>query len=287
VVFGAYEPGSVFKAITMAAALDLGKVTPQSTYVDTGAVKIGAFTIRNSDEKANGTQTMTQVLEKSLNTGAIHAGQLVGLQSFAKYVKNFGFGEKSGVELSGEAAGNLAALTKRGDIYLATASFGQGITVTPIQLLAAFGAIANGGKLMKPHVVSEIRYPDGKTEKIEPQVLRQVLRPETASTLSAMLVNVVENGHGKKAGVAGYYVAGKTGTAQIRSTTTSGYDPHKTIGTFAGFAPVENPRFAMVAVINVPKDVQFAESSAAPLFGDMMNFLLKYYDVQPNRNLGN
>jgi len=113
------------------------------------------------------------------------------------------------------------------------------------------------------------------------------LRPETASTLSAMLVNVVENGHGKKAGVAGYYVAGKTGTAQIRSTTTSGYDPHKTIGTFAGFAPVENPRFAMVAVINVPKDVQFAESSAAPLFGDMMNFLLKYYDVQPNRNLGN
>lgn len=284
VVFSAYEPGSVFKAITMAAALDLGKVTPQSTYVDTGAVKIGAFTIRNSDEKANGTQTMTQVLEKSLNTGAIYAGQMVGLQSFAKYVKNFGFGEKTGIELSGEVDGNLSALTKRGDIYLATGSFGQGITVTPIQLLAAFNAIANGGKLMKPFVVSEIRYPDGKTVKTEPQVLRQVLRPETASTVSAMLVNVVENGHGKKAGVKGYYVAGKTGTAQVRSTTDSGYDPHKTIGTFAGFAPVENPRFAMVAVINVPKDVQFAESSAAPLFGDMMDFLLKYYDVQPTRD---
>jgi cell division protein FtsI/penicillin-binding protein 2 len=285
VVFGAYEPGSVFKAITMAAALDLGKVTPQSTYVDTGAVKIGSFTIRNSDEKAYGTQTMTQVLEKSLNTGAIHAAELVGLQPLAKYVKNFGFGEKTNIEMSGEIGGNLAALTKKGDIFLATSSFGQGITVTPLQLLAAFGAIANGGKLMKPFVVSEIRYPDGRTEKTESQVVRQVIRADTASTLSAMLVNVVEHGHGKKAGVPGYYIAGKTGTAQVRATTGSGYDPHKTNGTFAGFAPVENPRFAMVAVINVPKDVQFAESSAAPLFGEIMDFLLKYYDIQPNREV--
>ncbi|RJO59795.1 penicillin-binding protein 2 [Candidatus Parcubacteria bacterium] len=283
VVFGAYEPGSVFKAITMATALDLGKVTPQSTYVDTGQVKIGSFTIRNSDEKAYGTQTMVQVLEKSLNTGAIHAAELVGRPSFSKYVKNFGFGEKTGVELSGEVEGNISSLTKSGDIFLATGSFGQGLTVTPIQLLAAFGAIANSGKLLKPYLVDEIRYPDGKVEKNEIQVVRQVIRPDTASTLAAMLVNVVERGHGQRAGVKGYYVAGKTGTAQVRATTGSGYDPHKTIGTFAGFAPVESPRFAMVVRIDVPKDVQFAESSAAPLFGEVMDFLLKYYDIAPTR----
>lgn len=285
VVFGAYEPGSVFKAITMASALDLGKVTPSSTYVDTGAEKIGSFTIRNSDLLAHGRQTMTQVLEKSLNTGAMFAAQQIGMPAFSRYVRNFGFGEETGVELSGEVGGNLQALTKTGDIFLATTSFGQGITVTPIQLVAAFGALANGGKLMEPHLVDAVRYPNGRTVTTEPKVVRQVLREDTAATIAAMLVNVVENGHGKRAGVKGYYVAGKTGTAQVRATTGSGYDPHKTIGSFAGFAPVEDPRFVMLARIDVPKDVQFAESSAAPLFGEVMDFLLKYYDVPPTRSL--
>jgi len=283
VVFGAYEPGSVFKAITMASALDLGKVTPTSTYVDSGAVKIGSFTIRNSDLLAHGTQTMTQVLEKSLNTGAMFAAQQIGMPAFSRYVHNFGFGEKTGVELSGEVGGNLQAFSKTGDIFLATASFGQGITVTPIQLVAAFGALANGGKLMQPRLVESVDYPNGQELKTEPKVVRQVIRQDTAATISAMLVNVVENGHGTRAGVKGYYVAGKTGTAQMRATTGSGYDPHKTIGSFAGFAPVEDPRFVMLARIDVPKDVQFAESSAAPLFGEVMDFLLKYYDVPPTR----
>jgi len=285
VVSGTYEPGSVFKAITMAAALDHGAVTPQSTYVDTGEEKIGTFTIRNSDLQAHGRQTMTQVLEKSLNTGAIFAARQIGLSTFGRYVNAFGFGEKSGVEMSGEVAGNISALSKPGDIFLATASFGQGLTVTPLQLLAAFGAIGNGGKLMQPYVVDEIAYADGRTEKTEPRVIRQVIRQDTAATLAAMLVNVVENGHGTRAGVKGYYVAGKTGTAQVRAETGSGYDPHKTIGTFAGFAPVEDPRFAMLARIDMPKDVQFAESSAAPLFGEMMDFLLKYYDIAPTRTV--
>ena len=227
---------------------------------------------------------MTQVLEKSLNTGAMFAAQQIGMPTFSRYVRNFGFGEKTGVELSGEVSGNLQALTKPGDIFLATASFGQGITVTPIQLVAAFGALANGGKLMEPHLVDAVDYPNGQEVKVEPKVVRQVVREDTAATLSAMLVNVVENGHGKRAGVKGYYVAGKTGTAQMRATTGSGYDPYKTIGSFAGFAPVEDPRFVMLARIDVPKDVQFAESSAAPLFGDVMDFLLKYYDVPPTRS---
>ncbi len=285
VVYGAYEPGSIFKPLTMAAALDQGKVTPQSTYVDTGAEKIGSFTIRNSDLEAHGRQTMTDVLEKSLNTGAIFAARQVGLTTFSRYVTNFGFGEKTGVELSGEIGGNISALQKSGDIFLATASFGQGITATPIQLVAAFGAIANGGKLMQPYLVERIDYPDGREENNEPRVVRQVLQQDTAATLAAMMVRVVENGHGKRAGVPGYYIAGKTGTAQVRATTGSGYDPHKTIGSFAGFAPVENPRFVMLTRIDVPKDVQFAESSAAPLFGEVMDFLLKYYDVAPTRSV--
>jgi cell division protein FtsI/penicillin-binding protein 2 len=136
---------------------------------------------------------------------------------------------------------------------------------------------------MQPHVVEEIRYANGKITKVEPQVVRQVIRQDTAATLGAMLVNVVENGHGTRAGVPGYFVAGKTGTAQVRAETGSGYDPYKTIGSFAGFAPVEDPRFVMVARIDVPKDVQFAESSAAPLFGQIMDFLLKYYDIPPTR----
>ncbi len=283
VVFGAYEPGSVFKAFTMGAAMDLNKVTPQTTYNNTGSVKIGSFTIKNSDPKATGMTTMTKVLEQSYNTGAIFAAQQIGLAAFDRYVKNFGFGQKSGVELTGEVGGNISSLTKPGDIYLATGAFGQGLTVTPIQLAAAFGAIANGGKLMKPYLVDEVDYPNGKVVKTQPQEVRQVLRSDTAATLTAMLVDVVENGHGKRAGVKGYYVAGKTGTAQVRATTGGGYDPHKTIGSFAGFAPVEDPRFVMLARIDEPKDVQFAESSAAPLFGTLMDFLLKYYDVAPTR----
>lgn len=208
---------------------------------------------------------MTQVLEKSLNTGAMFAAQQIGMPAFSRYVHNFGFGEKTGVELSGEVGGNLQAFSKKGDIFLATSSFGQGITVTPIQLVAAFGALANGGKLMEPYLVDTVDYPNGQEVKTEPKVVRQVLREDTAATISAMLVNVVENGHGTRAGVKGYYVAGKTGTAQMRASTGSGYDAHKTIGSFAGFAPVEDPRFVMLARIDVPKDVQYAESSAAPL----------------------
>ena len=284
-VSAAYEPGSVFKPFTMAAALEKHKVTPETTYVDTGEVKIGEDVIKNSDLKANGRQTMTQVLEASLNTGAIYAMRQVGLSEFAGFVRKFGFGALTGIELPREHAGNIKSLNKRGEIFAATASFGQGITVTPLQLAQAAGAIANQGRMMKPYVVQEISYSDGRKQLTTPTLVRQVLTPEIATTLSAMLVSVVEKGHGKRAGVPGYYVAGKTGTAEVPLSDGAGYDKNKNIGTFVGFAPVDQPRFVMVVKIDEPKDVVFAESSAAPLFGELAKFLLEYYQVPPTREV--
>ncbi|MFC1687434.1 peptidoglycan D,D-transpeptidase FtsI family protein [Patescibacteria group bacterium] len=276
-----YEPGSVFKPLTMAAALNEGKVTPNSTYEDTGSVEIGKYTIRNSDGKAHGINTMTQVLEKSLNTGAIFAARQIGPEKFEEYVKRFGFGELTGVQVDSELNGDISTLARHSEIFMATASFGQGITVNPIQLVAAFGAIANDGILMKPYVIDEVIKSDGTSIMAEPEAVREVITPETAAKLSAMLANVVQNGHGQRAGVDGYFVAGKTGTAQIPLEGAVGYDPNQTIGSFIGFAPVDDPKFVMLAKIDRPQDVQFAESSAAPLFGRVAAFLLPYMGVAP------
>ncbi|MBU1921675.1 penicillin-binding protein 2, partial [Patescibacteria group bacterium] len=244
-IFNQYESGSVFKAFTMAAALDQGKVTPQSTYEDTGEVQIGEHTIRNSDDKAHGTQTMTQVLEESLNTGAIFAMRQAGQEVFRDYVEAFGFGQITGMELDTEMPGNISSLWSRGEIYAATASFGQGISVTPLQLVAAFGAIANQGALVKPYIIDKIVYPDGREQVTQEKQVRQTISQRAAALLSGMLVTVVESGHGTRAAVPGYYVAGKTGTAQVPRTDGPGYDPNITIGSFAGFAPAQNPAFVM------------------------------------------
>ncbi len=280
----AYEPGSIFKSITMAAAINEGKVTPDTTYKDEGEVKIGKYTIKNSDLKAHGITTMTQVLDESLNTGAIFAVRQLGVGLFKKYVRDFGFGETTHIDTAGEGAGNISRLNEPSDIYPATASFGQGITTTPLQMLVAYAAIVNGGYLVKPYTVERIEKSDGTVEITKPKVVRQVISAQAAHTLSAMLVSVVENGHGKKAAVKGYYIGGKTGTAQV-PLASGGYDPHKTIGSFVGFGPLKNPRFVMITKLDNPKDVQFAESTAGPLFGDIARFLLDYLEVPMERSL--
>lgn len=282
-IFNQYEPGSIFKAITMAAALDLGKVDPTTTYNDEGSVKIGSYTIKNSDLKMHGIQTMTQVLDESLNTGAVFAVRKIGSEAFRKYVEDFGFGVLTGIELETENSGDIKSLSKKGEIYSATASFGQGISVTPLQVVAAYAAIANGGKLVKPYIVDEIDKSDGSKIKTQPKVLKQVISGRTAALLGGMLVSVVENGHGKRAGVPGYYVAGKTGTAQVPKKDGAGYEPDITIGSFVGFAPVEDPKFVMLVKIDHPRDVIWAESSAAPLFGEIAKFMLNYLKVPPSR----
>ncbi len=277
-----YEPGSVFKSITMAAALDSNKVNPESTYVDTGVVREAGYAIQNSDEKAYGTQTMTQVLENSLNTGAIHAEKMLGNKNFLDYLKRFGFGEATGIDIMGESSGNISNLKNtRSDINFFTASFGQGITITPIQLIAAYGALANGGMLMKPYIVDTIVRIDGTEEEAAPTEVRRVISNHASFKISEMLKSVVINGHGKMAGVPGYTVGGKTGTAQMTGADIKGYEEGKSIGTFVGFAPVHDPEFVILVKIENPKDVIWAESSAAPAFGELMKFLLEYYKVEP------
>jgi len=283
-IWNAYEPGSVMKAVTMAAALDSGVLTPNTTYDDTGSMKFGSQVINNSDHAVLGMQTMIEVLDKSLNTGAIFAMQLTGMDKYESYLKAFGFGVRTGIELDTESPGNLSSLKSHRPVDAASASFGQGITATTLQLAVAYAAIANGGKVMKPYIVDSIVHPDGTVVKTEPRTVRQVISDRAAGLLTGMLVSVVKNGHGKRAAVPGYLVAGKTGTAQIPKSDGTGYDadPHATIGTFAGFAPVSDPRFVMIVRLDRPKDVQFAESSAAPLFGDIASFALKYLEVPPD-----
>lgn len=279
-IFSPYEPGSIFKMITMAAGLDTGKVEPGTTYVDEGEVKVGPFTIRNSDLQTYGEQTMTQVLEKSLNTGIIFVEQEIGKNVFQDYVKRFGFGEKTNIRLDFEMAGNISSLDKRGDIFGITASYGQGITVTPLQMINSFATLANRGKLMQPYIVSEIIHPDGRIEKTQPKEIRQVIDPKTASLLTGMLISAVENGFGQKAAVEGYYFAGKTGTAQV-AAADGGYGSD-TVHSFVGYGPVVNPKFVMLVKIDSPKGIRFSSDSITPLFSQLAEFLVNYYQIQPD-----
>lgn len=281
-VSDAYESGSVFKSMTLAAALDDDKISPDTTYTDTGAVTEAGYTIQNSDQKANGVQTMTQVLEASLNTGVIYAEKLMGNKTFGEYVRRFGFGELTNIDLPGEAKGNIKNLENlKSNIQHFTASFGQGITVTPIQLVSAYNAIASGGTLMKPYIVDRMIHPDGTEQKTEPQEIRRVIGQKAAREISEIMRSVVVKGHGKQANVPGYAVCGKTGTAQVASSTAKGYEEGMNIGSFVGFAPLENPRFTILVRIDNPKDVAWAESSAAPTFGELMKFLLEWGNVEP------
>ncbi len=280
-IYDTWEPGSVFKSFTMASALDLGLVSPNTTYIDSGEVKIGKYTIKNSDGKAYGEQTMTNVLEESLNTGAIHVVQMVGNERFYGYVRDFGFGEIIGLPLESESVGDLGSLGKLRDIFSATASYGQGITVTPIQLIMAFSAIANDGLMMEPYILDEIIKSNGTTVKTQPREIRQVIEPQTAHTLSAMLVSVIKNGHAQRAGVPGYFIAGKTGTAQVPKQNGVGYEANIHKDCFVGFGPISDPQFVILTKIDLPKDVQWAAGSAAPLFGDIAQFLVNYYQIPP------
>lgn len=288
-IFSQWEPGSIFKAITMAASMDYGGVKPETTYADKGFVQIEGWPkpIKNSDfdtKGGHGVVNMVTVLEESLNTGVIFAMNKIGAEKFSEYVSSFGFGEKTGIELETESGGSIGMLKakKIRPIEAATATFGQGITVTPLQMINAYAAIANGGILMQPYLVKEIRKENGENIVTQAREVRRVISARTAALISGMLVKVIDNGHGKRAGVEGYYLAGKTGTAQVPKKG-GGYEENAHIGSFAGFGPIDDPVFAMLVKIDNPRDVEWAESSAAPLFGEVAKFILDYYKVPKER----
>lgn len=274
-----FEPGSIFKPITVAIALEKKLITPQTTYEDKGFVKIGETIIRNSHDKPEGIQTMAQVLEKSLNTGVVFVQQLIGQKVFNDYLHKFGLDEKTGIDLSGEASGDLSNLETKRALEYATAAFGQGIAVTPIELVTALSALANKGKMMRPYLVAEFRDKDGRLTTVKPKSLGHIISEETAETMTKMLVGVVENGYGSKTKIPNYFIAGKTGTAQVAGP--GGYSD-KTIHSFGGFFPAFNPQFFVLVKINNPQTIRFAADSIVPLFREIAKYIIDYYDIKPN-----
>ncbi len=269
-VQGVYEPGSIFKVITMASALDAGKVTPDTTYVDTGSITVNGKVIKNWDLKAHGKMTMTEVIQNSLNTGAAFAEKQLGDDAFYNYLVKFGFKEKTGVDLPGEVTGSLAPLEKnKREINFATASFGQGISTTPIRLLEAVSAIANGGVMVKPYVNAGL--PSSE--------VRRVVSAESARQAVQMMVAAVDKA--TIAHINGYTVAGKTGTAQVPNLERGGYTD-KVIDTYVGFAPAYNPRFIVLVRLDEPEGAPLAGLTVVPAFRDIADFILNYYNVPPD-----
>lgn len=273
-IFTPYEPGSVFKTVTMAAALDLDLVTPNTTHVDPCQVEVNDRIIRNAMQQCYGKHTMTQSLENSINTTMVWLQERIGNVRFNEYVTKFGFGEKTGIGLNTEVAGDISSLSKKGQIFGANGSFGQGLTATPLQLAAAYSAVANDGRMPKAHVVEEVRLPSGQKEKTYLET-EQILSSRAAKLLSGMLVSVVEN-HYPAAKVKGYYIGGKTGTAQIADK--GAYSEDRTNHTFAGFGPAEDPSLVIVVKFEEP-DRKWAEQTTIPVFRDVMEFALNYYGL--------
>jgi len=276
-----FEPGSIFKPITMAIGLEQGLITPGDTYVDKGFIKLGGQPIYNFQKRVWGKRTMIDVLEESINTGAVFVEQKIGADNFIEYLKKFGFFEKTGIDLNGETFSTNKSLKKKKERDIAVASFGQSIDVTPIQLIRAFGAIANGGKLMKPFIVEKIRKGKEIIEK-KPEIERTVISPSTCEQLASMLVSVVENGSGRRAKIKGYSIAGKTGTAQV-ALKTGGYSKDKTIQSFIGFFPATKPQFLILVKLDNPKHSLMASRSAGPIFRELAKYIIDSWQIPPDK----
>jgi cell division protein FtsI/penicillin-binding protein 2 len=279
-----WEPGSIFKPIVTASAIESNLLQPDSkpTTEEGGfsnMIKIDGHEIHNALDKSYGFETVTQILENSDNIGMVWIANKQGNDILSQFITKIGFNTKTGIDLSGESPGQVRPARTWKDVNRATISFGQGISATPIQIVQAYQAIANKGKLIKPHLLEKVITGEDE-KKYENNDTVDVMSAETAKKVSGMLVSVVENGHGKPAKVEGYKVAGKTGTAQVPKSD-GGYEENSFIGSFAGFAPEEDARFVMLVKLNKPKNVEWAESSAAPIFGEIANWLLNDYMKVP------
>ena len=273
-----YEPGSTFKPLVMAAGIQEGVITPNSIFNEKGKISIGEYNIKTWNDKYEGKITMTRVLEKSSNVGMVYVGEKLCNKKLLYYLKKYGFGELTGIDLQGEVPGYLRADDEWYPIDYATATFGQGLVVSPIQMIRAFSTVINGGNLMTPHVVKTL-VGKMKTQKIEPQTITRVVNEEVSQQIKEMLVSTIENGETKYLKPKGYSIGGKTGTAQI--AIKGHYDASKTIASFIGFSPVETPQFAILVVIKEPSTSQWGSETAAPLFFEIAKELIVYYNIAP------
>ncbi len=279
VVSRSYEPGSTFKVLVMAAAIDAKAVTPATTMNESGPVQVGDYSIRTWNNEYHGPVTMTKVLERSSNVGMVYVGQELGREKLLSSIREFGIGELTHVDVEEESAPQLRPDKEWRDIDLATASFGQGIAVTPLQMVRAVGALANDGWLMEPRIVREMVDETGKVVTIKPKRVRQVVSPATSRIIAEMMVAAVDNGEAKWAKPVGYRIAGKTGTAQI--PVAGHYDEEKTIASFVGFAPADNPRFVMLVTLREPQSSPWGSETAAPLFFAIARDLFAYWGIAP------
>jgi cell division protein FtsI/penicillin-binding protein 2 len=282
-----YEPGSVFKIITLACALDAGTITPNSSFDDTGSIIIGGRTIKNHDDIAPGHVNLTDVLRMSLNVEAAKISVGMGAERFYQCIRRFGFGAPTRIDLAAEVAGKVKAVGdgEWREVDLATNAFGQGIAVTPLQMIVAVSAVANQGKLMRPYVVQEVQPSNGKTRQGNSQVVRQAIRPEIAQTLTRMLADAIIAESTNKASVPGYRIAGKTGTAQIPIAGT--LDPRWTIASFAGYLPVDDPQYAILVKLDKPQTSEWGSQVASPVFASVAKQLASLVGLPPDPRVAN
>ena len=280
VIANLYEPGSTFKVLVMSAAIDLRVLKPDTKCnICSGPVTIGDYTVKTWNGKYYPDSTMAEVIQHSDNTGMVYVGKKLGLDNLTAYIKSFGIGQETQIDLEGEESARIRDKKDWYPIDLATASFGQGISVNPMQLLTAVSSIANGGNLIKPFVVSQIITEDGKKIDIKPQITRRVISEITAKIVTQMMVNAVENGEAKWTKLDNYKVAGKTGTAQI--PIQGHYDPKETIASFVGFFPADNPKVSMLVLVHKPKTSIYGAETAAPIFFSIARDLVNYYSIPP------
>jgi cell division protein FtsI/penicillin-binding protein 2 len=276
-----YEPGSTLKAMTIAAGINERVVQPGDSYTDVGYAIVGGRRLNNALGKAYGTTTVTQILERSLNAGAAWVGGKLGAQRLSDYFRLFGFGRPTGIDLAGEVTGTVRPLAEWYPVDVGTASFGQGMSVTPLQLAVAYAAIANGGTVYRPYVVTARRDADGE-HRTAPVAVTRVVTTETAATLRGMLLSTVDIGIAHNAAIPGFSIAGKTGTAQIASPDGS-YVDDLYVSSFAGMFPADDPRYVVLVVLERPDSRLLGTLTATDMFKGVAQDILRYARIQPDR----
>jgi cell division protein FtsI/penicillin-binding protein 2 len=275
-----YEPGSTFKPLVMSGALDAKLVTPETKCnICGGPVSVGGYELKTWDNKYFKDTTMVNVIQHSDNTGMVFVAQKLGLDGMINYLSKFGIGDYTEIDLQGEVSAALKPKNEWYAVDLATTGFGQGISITPIELLDSVAAIANDGVRMQPQVLAAVQDAEGNTTKIQPKVLDTPISAGTAKVMAEIMVNAVNKGEASWARLKGYRVAGKTGTASI--PVSGHYDPNQTIASFVGFAPSDKPKFVMLVILNRPTVSIYGAETAAPIFFDIAKSLLRYYGIPP------
>ncbi len=279
-----YEMGSIIKPLTVAAGLDAGVIVPQSTYYDAGFLELSDYTIRNYDGKGRGTVSMQEVLNQSLNTGVAHIASLLGKERFRKYFYGLKLGSETGIDLPSEGHGLVKNLESPRELEYATASFGQGISLTPIGTVRALSTLANGGVLITPHLVKNVEYKNGKVHEVGYPDGERVFSEQTSEDITRMLVTVVDTAlKGGKAKNEYYTVAAKTGTAQIADEVNGGYYDDRYLHSFFGYFPAYDPQFLIFLYTVEPKGVEYASETLTDPFMELVQFLINYYALPPDR----